>query len=51
MEGLSLFTVIFIIAHFFEKSDYERTKEAEKLPSFTKDEAENYYVELKKTKL
>ena len=27
----------------FEKSDYERMKEAEKLPSFTKEEAERYY--------
>ena len=45
MTGLFLFTFIFIIAHFFEKSDYDRMKEAEKLPPFTKQEAEQYYKE------
>lgn len=44
-----LFTSIFIIAHFFEKSDYDRIKESEKLPPFTKEEAKRYYYdELKK---
>lgn len=45
MTSLFLFTFIFIIAHFFEKSDYDRMKEAENLPSFTKKEAEQYYKE------
>lgn len=45
MTGLFLFTFIFIVAHFFEKSDYDRMKEAEKLPPFTKQEAEQYYKE------
>jgi len=45
MMALFLFTLIFIIAHFFEKSDYDRMKEAEKLPSFTKKEAEQYFKE------
>ena len=40
MAGLFLFTFIFIIAHFFEKSDHDRMKEAEKLQ-----EAEQYYNE------
>lgn len=31
MTGLFLFTLIFIVAQFFEKSDYDRMKEAEKL--------------------
>lgn len=38
MIGLFLFTFIFIVAHFFEKSDYDRMKEAEKLQ-----ETEQYY--------
>ena len=29
MTGLFLFTFIFIIAQFFEKSDYDRMKEVE----------------------
>ena len=41
MTGLFLFTLIFIIAHFFEKTDYDRMKEAEKLQ-----EAEQYYNEI-----
>lgn len=39
---------IFILSIFFEKSDYERMKEAEKLPPFTKEQAKKYYTELKK---
>jgi hypothetical protein len=39
---------IYIISCFFEKSDYERMKDAEKLPPFSKKDAERYYVELKK---
>lgn len=45
MMALFLFTLIFIIANFFEKSDYDRMKEAKKLPSFSKIEAEQYYNE------
>jgi hypothetical protein len=29
MTGLFLFTLVFIIAQFFEKSDYDRMKEVE----------------------
>ena len=39
---------IYMISCFFEKSDYERMKDAEKLPPFSKKDAERYYVELKK---
>jgi hypothetical protein len=35
--------VIYIIGWFFEKSDHDRMKEAEKLPPFTKEEAKQYY--------
>ena len=48
MGLLLLLTLIFIIAQFFEKSDYDRMKEAEKLPPFTKEEAKRYYYELKR---
>jgi hypothetical protein len=48
MEVILIITAIYIIGSFFEKSDYERMKEAEKLPPFTKEEAERYYyTELK----
>lgn len=50
MAGLFLFTFIFIIAQFFEKSDYDRMKDAQKLTSFTKQEAENYYTKTFKSK-
>jgi hypothetical protein len=50
MGILFLFTLLFIIAQFFEKSDYDKEKESEKLPPFTKEEAENYYKENFKTK-
>jgi uncharacterized membrane protein len=43
--------IIFIlgVGGFFEKSDYKLMKEAEKLPSFTKEEAAKYYYnELKR---
>ena len=36
-------TIVFLIGVFFEKSDYHQKKEADKLPSFTKKEAEEYY--------
>jgi len=43
-----LILVIFIWIVFTEKSDYELSKEAEKLPPFTKEEAIHYYyTELK----
>ena len=49
MEVVLVIIVIYIIGSFFEKSDYERMKEAEKLSPFTKKEAERYYyMELKK---
>ena len=38
MIGLLLFTFIFIMAHFFEKSDYDRMKEAKKLHELNKSE-------------
>jgi hypothetical protein len=34
-------TIVFLICVFFEKSDYQRSKEC--LPPFTKKEAEEYY--------
>jgi len=34
-------TIVFLICVFFEKSDYQRSKEC--LPPFTKKEAEHYY--------
>lgn len=43
MTVLFLFTMIFIIAQFFGKSDYDRMKEIQKLTPFTKQEAENCY--------
>jgi hypothetical protein len=36
---------IYIIGCFFEKSDYDRMKDAEKLPSFTKRDALQYYYD------
>jgi len=36
-------TIIFFIGVFFEKSDYQRKKEADNLPSFTKEDAIKYY--------
>ena len=43
MEIILIIVAAFVIGCLFEKSDYQRMKEAEKLPSFTKEEAENYY--------
>jgi hypothetical protein len=45
-----IIAAVYIIGCFFEKTDYDRMKEAEKLPPFTKEEAERYYVELKERK-
>ena len=50
MTALFLFTLIFIIANFFEKSDYDSMKEVQNLPSFTKKEAEQYYNKTYKQK-
>ena len=48
MEVILIIGAIYIIGCFFEKSDYDRMKEVEKLPPFTKEEAESYcYHELK----
>jgi hypothetical protein len=38
-----LILIIFIILILSEKSDFQRMKEAEELPAFTKEEAFNYY--------
>jgi hypothetical protein len=43
MEVILIIITIYIIGCFFEKSDYDRMKEAEKLPPFSKEEAEQYY--------
>lgn len=43
MEVILIILAIFIIGTFFENSDYDRMKEAEKLPPFTKKEAQEYY--------
>ena len=37
-------TIVFLIGVFFEKSDYQISKESD-LPPFTKKEAEQYYNE------
>ncbi len=50
MEVILIITAIYIIGCFFEKSDYDRMKEAEKLPPFTKEEAERYYYNELKSK-
>jgi hypothetical protein len=36
-----IITIVFLICVFFEKSDFQRSKEC--LPPFTKKEAEEYY--------
>lgn len=43
MYFIFIIIAIYIIGCFFEKSDYNRMKDAEKLPPFTKKEAEKYY--------
>jgi len=50
MEIILIIGIIYIIGCVFEKSDYDRMKEAEKLKPFTKEEAGNYYHNLLKTK-
>jgi hypothetical protein len=50
MEVILIIIAIYIIGYFFEKSDYDRMKEAEKLPPFTKEEAERYYYNELKSK-
>lgn len=48
MEVILIILAIYIIGSFFEKSDYDRMKEAENLLPFTKEEAKRYYcTELK----
>jgi hypothetical protein len=48
MEVILIIVGIYIIGSFLEKSDHDRMREAEKLPPFTKEEAEKYYyTELK----
>lgn len=46
MEVILAIIAIYIIGCFFEKSDYEKMKEAERIPSFTKEESERYYAKL-----
>lgn len=41
MEVILIILVIYLIGLFFEKSDYDRMKEAEKLPPFTKELSES----------
>lgn len=50
MEIILIIVAAFVIGSLFEKSDYQRMKEAEKLPSFTKEEAEQYYYKELKSK-
>ena len=50
MEVILIIVGIYIIGCFFEKSDYDRMNEAEKLPPFTKEEAERYYYNELKSK-
>ena len=42
---LLVIVAIFLICVFTEKSDWDRMKEADKIPPFTKEEAEQYYKE------
>ncbi len=51
MEVALIIVAIFVIGCLFEKSDSDRMKEAKKLPSFTKEEAERYYYNELKSKL
>ena len=50
MEVILTIVTIYVIGCFFEKSDYDKEKEAKKLPSFTKEEAERYYFNELKSK-
>jgi len=50
MEVILIIVVIYIVGCFLEKSDYDIMKEAEKLPPFTKEEAEQYYYNELKSK-
>lgn len=46
MEVILAIIAIYTICCFFEKSDYEKMKEAERISSFTKEESQRYYAEL-----
>jgi hypothetical protein len=50
MEVILIIMAIYVIGCFFEKSDYDRMKEAEKLPPFTREQAERYYYNELKSK-
>ena len=50
MEVILTIVAIYVIGCFFEKSDYDKEKEAKKLPSLTKEEAERYYYNELKSK-
>lgn len=50
MEIIFILIAIFVIGTLSEKSDYQRMRDAEKLPSFTKQEAERYYYNELKSK-
>ena len=50
MEVILTIVAIYVIGCFFEKSDYDKEKEAKKLPSFTKEESERYYFNELKSK-
>jgi len=43
MEVILIIMAIYVIGCFFEKSDYDRMKEDEKLSPFTRDQSERYY--------
>jgi len=42
---MAILVIIFLMCVITEKSDFQRMKEAEGLPAFTKEEAFNYYKE------
>ena len=46
-----IIAAIYILICFFEETDYDRMKKAEKYPPFTKEEAERYYYTELKPKL
>jgi len=43
MGVIIILIAIYILGHFFEKSDHDRMKEADKLPPFTTEQARHYY--------
>jgi len=47
MEIIITLIIIYFVGCFFEKSDYQRMRDIEKLPKFTREDANNYYKKIK----